>query len=69
MSPLKVGEDVEILGMGEQDDCMGEMFVMINHNGDEIAVPLSQLKPVEGDAWAVTIIEDRLYWRLMGYEF
>jgi hypothetical protein len=69
MSPLQVGEEVEILGMAPLDDCSGEMFVMIHYDGEEIAVPLSQLNPIEGDAEAVTIIEDWLYWCLMGYDF
>ena len=69
MSSLKVGEEVEILGMAPLDDCEGEMFVMIDHDGEEIAVPLSQLEPIEGDVKAVTIVEDWLYWCLMGYDF
>jgi len=69
MSPLKVGEEVDVLGMAPFDDCMGEMFVMIDRDGEEVAVPLAQLEPVEGDAGAVTIIEDWLYWCMMRYDF
>ena len=48
---------------------MREMFVIIDHDGEEVAVPLAQLEPVEGDAEAVTIIEDWLYWCMMRYDF
>jgi hypothetical protein len=69
MSPLKVDDEVEIIGMPPEEDCEGEMFVMVNHSDKKIAVPLSQLQPTEGDRDAVTIIEDWLYWCLMGYDF
>jgi len=34
-----------------------------------LAVPLEQLEPISGDPKAIEIIEDWLYWCLMGYEF
>jgi hypothetical protein len=69
MSPLKVGDVVDILGMAPQDDCESEMFVCIRWDDRKLAVPLEQLEPIEGDPKAIEIIEDWLYWCLMGYEF
>ena len=69
MSPLKVGEEVDVLGVTSEDDCKGEMFVFVQWNDRKLAVPLEQLEPIEGDPKAIEIIEDWLYWCLMGYEF
>ncbi|MCL2119179.1 MAG: calcium-binding protein [Planctomycetaceae bacterium] len=69
MSPLEVGEEVDIIEMAPLDDCMKEMFVVVSWNERKLAVPLSQLEPIDGDEKAVEIIEDWLYWCLMGYQF
>jgi hypothetical protein len=69
MSPLKVGDEVDVLEMAPQDDCESEMFVFVQWNDRKLAVPLEQLEPVSGDPKAIEIIEDWLYWCLMGYEF
>ena len=69
MSPLTVGDDVEVLEMAPQDDCEGEMFVFVRWNDRKLAVPLEQLEPISGDPKAIEMIEDWLYWCLMGYEF
>ena len=69
MSPLKVGEEVDVLEMASEDDCKGEMFVVVQWNNRELAVPLEQLEPIDGDKKAIEIIEDWLYWCLMGYQF
>jgi hypothetical protein len=69
MSPLKVGDEVDVLGMAPESDCESEMFVFVQWNDQKLAVPLEQLEPIEGDLKAIEIIEDWLYWCLMGYEF
>jgi hypothetical protein len=69
MSPLKVGEEVDVIDVAPYDDCESEMFVLVGWNDRKLAVPLEQLEPIEGDPKAVEIIEDWLYWCLMGYEF
>jgi hypothetical protein len=69
MSPLVVGEEVVILSMAPQDDCESEMFVFVQWNDRKLAVPLEQLEPISGDPKAIEIVEDWLYWCLMGYEF
>jgi hypothetical protein len=69
MSPLKVGDEVDVLEVAPEGDCESEMFVFVQWNDRKLAVPLEQLEPIEGDPKAIEIIEDWLYWCLMGYEF
>jgi hypothetical protein len=69
MSPLKIGEEVDVLGVAPFDDCESEMFVVVLWNDRELAVPLEQLEPISGDVKSIEIIEDWLYWCLMGDEF
>ena len=61
MSPLAVGEEVDIIEMAPLDDCMKEMFVVVSWNERKLAVPLSQLEPIDGDEKAIEMIEDWLY--------
>jgi hypothetical protein len=68
MSPLAVGDKIDIIGMPPESDCMREMFVYVHWNDRRIAVPLNQLEPLDDDE-AGQVIEDWLYWCLMGYEF
>ncbi len=46
ISPLKKGEEVEVLGMAPEDDCMREMFVIVRFAGQMLGVPLVQLDPI-----------------------
>jgi len=71
ISPLRKGDEVEVIGMASSDECGHEMFVMIRWDRKEgLAVPLSQLKP-GGDADDATrqAVEDWLYWVKQGYAF
>ncbi len=71
ISPLKVGDEVEVIGMAPEDECEHEMFVMIRWDRKKgLGVPLVQLAP-EDDADEATrqAIEDWLYWTKRGYEF
>jgi hypothetical protein len=69
MSPLKKGEEVEVLRMAKEDDCMREMFVLIGFAGRRLGVPLVQLDPVKPDKATREAIDDWRYWAAMGYEF
>ena len=42
ISPLKKGEEVEVLGMAPTDDCMREMFVIVDFAGRRLGVPLAR---------------------------
>jgi Calcium binding len=41
-SPLKVGDEVEVLKMAPDEECEREMFVVVRWEGEGLAVPLSQ---------------------------
>ena len=69
-SPLRVGDEVEVVGMAPGDECEREMFVETPWEHKRTpAVPLSQLKVVHGDEETQQAVEDWHYWVEMGYEF
>jgi len=70
ISPLRVGDEVEVIGMPDEDECRHEVFVTVRWERDGLAVPLSQLR-TGGDADKETsqAVEDWHYWVKMGYEF
>ena len=70
ISPLRVGDEVEVVGMAPEDECEKEMFVETPwEHKRTLAVPLSQLKVVHGDDETQQAVEDWHYWVEMGYEF
>jgi Calcium binding len=70
ISPVSQGTKVDVVGMSDEDDCMREMFVEIVWDCDTLAVPLSQLKPIDPDNEdTLDAIEDWHYWVNRGYEF
>ena len=69
-SPLRVGDEVEVVGMAPEVECLREMFVeMPWEHKRTLAVPLSQLRVVHGDKETVQAVEDWHYWVERGYEF
>ncbi|HZP93898.1 MAG TPA: calcium-binding protein [Burkholderiales bacterium] len=69
ISPLKIGEEVEVLGMAPSDDCMKEMLVIVGFAGRTFGVPLVQLDPVKPDKATREAVEDWRYWMAMAYGF
>jgi len=69
ISPLTVGEEVKILGMAPEEECLREMFVMVEWQDRKLAVPLSQVSPVDADQETVEAVGDWHYWVEVGYEF
>ena len=70
ISPLRVKDEVDIIGMPSEDECEHEMFITIRWEEDGLAVPLSQLKPINAaDEQTKQAVEDWHYWVKMGYEF
>ena len=67
-SPLKPGDEVEVVDMAPGDDCEHEMFVLINWKGNQLAVPLMQLEGIKVDEETQQAIEDWQYWVNRGYE-
>ena len=56
--------------MAEADQCLHEMFVEIEWEGnDSLAVPLSQLQGLDIKKQSQQAIEDWHYWVARGYGF
>jgi hypothetical protein len=68
-SPLRVGDQVDVVEMPPEDECMHEMFVNIRWERRPLAVPLSQLQAIKPDPQTKEAIEDWHYWVARGYEF
>lgn len=70
ISPLRVKDEVEAIGLLGEEECEHEMFVTIRWEKEDLAVPLSQLKPINAtDKQTKQAIEDWHYWVKMDYEF
>ena len=68
ISPLRVGDEVEVVGMGPEEECAHEMFVLTPWDRRTLAVPLSQLEPTVADEQTIQAVEDWHYWVEQGYE-
>jgi hypothetical protein len=69
VSPLRVGEDVDVIGIARETECESEMFVRVRWHGRRLAVPLSQLKPLAVEAQTKEAVADWHYWLDRGYEY
>ena len=69
ISPLEVGDEVEVTGMAPDRECWHEMFVMIRWEKRGLGVPLSQLKAEAADEQTTEAVDDWHYWVKRGYEF
>jgi hypothetical protein len=49
ISPLRVGDEVEVLRMPPEKECEHDMFVTIRWEREGLAVPLSQLEVIHAD--------------------
>ena len=68
-TPLELEEQVEVLEMSDEGYCKNEMLVDILWNGKTLAIPLSQIKPLDADDDSIEAIDDWHYWVSHGYEF
>jgi Calcium binding len=68
ISPLRVGDEVKVVGMAPEEECQHEMFVLIRWERRTLAVPLVQLEGVAVDEQTRQVIEDWQYWVAQGYE-
>ena len=69
ISPLEPGDEVEVIDMAPDLDCLHEMFVLIRWNSRSLGVPLIQLEGINADEETQEAIEDWHYWVKRGYEF
>ena len=68
ISPLRKGDEVEIVGMAVEQECQHEMFVEMPWERRSLAIPLSQLKPIaDVDKDTREAIRDWHYWLDQGY--
>jgi Calcium binding len=69
VSPLRIKEEVDVLGMAPEEECESEMFVQMRWRGGKLAVPLFQLEPLAADAETTEAVADWHYWLDRGYKF
>jgi Calcium binding len=69
ISPLQIGDEVDVVGMAPEEECLHEMFVLMRWERDGLAVPLSQLAVTYADDVTQQAVEDWLYWVDRGYQF
>ncbi len=70
ISPLRIGDEVEVVGMAPEDKCEHEMFVTMPWEHRTLAVPLSQLEAASHvDEETRQAVEDWQYWVKRGYAF
>ena len=67
-SPLRKGDEVQVVGMAPEDECRHEMFVAMPWEGRTLCVPLSQLKGIRVDEETQEAVEDWHYWVAQRYE-
>jgi Calcium binding len=68
ISPLRVGDEVDVVGMAPEEECQHEMFVLIRWERRALAVPLAQLEGIVVDEQTRQAIEDWHYWVAQDYE-
>ena len=70
ISPLGIGDEVEVVGMAPEDECEHEMFVLMPWERRTLAVPRSQLEAARHvDGETRQAVEDWQYWVKRGYAF
>ena len=68
ISPLELGEKVEVVGMAPVEEIRHDMFVLIRWKSHQLGVPLVQLEGIGVDEETQQAIEDWHYWVDQGYE-
>lgn len=68
ISPLRKGDQVEVVTMAPEDECGHEMFVSVRWERRKLVVPLSQLQGVGVDKDTQEAMADWHYWIKQGYE-
>lgn len=69
ISPLLVGDEVDVTGMAPAGECKAEIFLMIRWEHGGLGVPLSQLSPVHASEGTAVAVADWHYWVKRGYRF
>jgi len=69
LSPLRKGQEIEVVDLAPAQECEHEMFVMITWEDRKLAVPLAQLEAIRADKATRQAVEDWHYCVQQGYEF
>ena len=69
ISPLRKGQEVEVVGLAPAEECEREMFITVTWEDRTLALPLAQLKTTQADKATRQAVEDWHYWVAQGYEF
>jgi hypothetical protein len=69
VSSLLKGETVEVQRLAPEDACSSDLLVLIRWHSRNVAVPLSQLTPLDPDESTGEAIADWHYWIAQGYSF
>ena len=67
LSPLRNGETVSVRRLAPEPACAHDMLVSVAWQGRNLAIPLSQLMPVDPDPSTQEAIGDWHYWVARGY--
>ena len=67
-SPLRIGDEIEVVGMAPEEVCQHEMFVLTPWERRTLAVPLAQLTAVDADEQTRQAIDDWHYWVERGHQ-
>ncbi len=68
-SPLRVGERIQVVAIGEIESCDHGICVKINFGDRRFDVPLAHLKPLKADAETVTAVRCWYQWLADGNEY
>jgi Calcium binding len=63
------GEVGEVSRMAPENACSADMLALIRWQGRNVAVPLSQLVPLDAGESTIEAIRDWHYWVARGYRF
>ena len=69
ISPLRKGEEVEVVGLPDEQEAMHQMLVLIRWHDRELGVPLAQLEGIEVKKQTAQAIADWHYWVARGHQF
>jgi hypothetical protein len=62
ISPLRVGDELDVVGMAPEEECAHEMFVLTRWDRGTLAVPLAQLEGLAVDEPTREAMGDWQYW-------
>lgn len=69
ISPLRKGDEIEIVGMAPESECQHEMFVTTPWDGRTLAIPLAQIQVIAmANTDTKEAVADWHYWLAQGYE-